>query len=85
VRTLGGKLTHGLHYLLTRRGYLAIPAVSAGCFVRAHPASSTPDSQCSISLFSAGVIGGDLDPFPGVTGNRPATSSGHQPKLFGDR
>ncbi|MGB6755891.1 MAG: choline dehydrogenase [Xanthobacteraceae bacterium] len=69
VRTLGGKLTHGLHYLLTRRGYLAIPAVSAGCFVRAHPASSTPDSQCSISLFSAGVIGGDLDPFPGVTGN----------------
>jgi choline dehydrogenase len=69
VRTLGGKLTHGFHYLLTRRGYLAIPAVSAGCFVRAHPASSTPDSQCSISLFSAGVIGGDLDPFPGVTGN----------------
>ncbi|MGA9895497.1 MAG: GMC oxidoreductase, partial [Xanthobacteraceae bacterium] len=69
VRTLGGKLTHGLHYLLTRRGYLAIPAVSAGCFVRAHPVSSTPDSQCSISLFSAGVIGGDLDPFPGVTGN----------------
>jgi choline dehydrogenase len=69
VRTLGGKLTHGLHYLLTRRGYLAIPAVSAGCFLRAHPTSSTPDSQCSISLFSAGVIGGDLDPFPGVTGN----------------
>jgi choline dehydrogenase len=69
VRTLGGKLTHGLHYLLTRRGYLAIPAVSAGCFLRAHPASSTPDSQCSISLFSAGVIGGNLHPFPGVTGN----------------
>jgi choline dehydrogenase len=69
VRTLSGKLTHGLHYLLTRRGYLAIPAVSAGCFLRAHPASSTPDSQCSISLFSAGVIGGNLHPFPGVTGN----------------
>ncbi|HEX3505277.1 MAG TPA: choline dehydrogenase [Xanthobacteraceae bacterium] len=69
VRTLPGKLTHGLHYLVTRRGYLAIPAVSAGCFLRAHPASATPDSQCSISLFSAGVIGGDLHPFPGVTGN----------------
>ncbi len=69
VRTWGGKLTHGAHYLLTRRGYLAIPAVSSACFLRAHPASSTPDSQCSISLFSAQTIGGDLHPFPGVTGN----------------
>jgi choline dehydrogenase len=69
VRNWTGKLTHGLHYVLTRRGYLAIPAVSAGCFLRAHPASATPDSQCSISLFSAPTIGGDLHPFPGVTGN----------------
>jgi choline dehydrogenase len=69
VRTWSGKLWHGLHYVLTRRGYLAVPAVSAGCFMRAHPASATPDSQCSISLFSAQIIGGDLDPFPGVTGN----------------
>ena len=64
-----GKLAHGLHYVFTRRGYLAIPAVSAGCFLRAHPASETPDSQCSISLFSADTIGGELHPFPGVTGN----------------
>jgi choline dehydrogenase len=69
VRTWTGRLTHGLHYVLTRRGYLAIPAVSAGCFLRAHPTSATPDSQCSISLFSAQTIGGDLHPFPGVTGN----------------
>jgi choline dehydrogenase-like flavoprotein len=69
VRNWTGKLSHGLHYVLTRRGYLAIPAVSAGCFLRAHPASATPDSQCSISLFSAQTIGGDLHPFPGVTGN----------------
>jgi choline dehydrogenase len=69
VRTWSGKLSHGLHYLLTRRGYLAVPAVSAGCFVRAHPTSATPDSQCSISLFSAQTIGGELHPFPGVTGN----------------
>jgi choline dehydrogenase len=69
VRSWTGKLVHGLHYLLRRRGYLAIPAVSAGCFLRAHPASATPDSQCSISLFSAQTIGGDLHPFPGVTGN----------------
>jgi choline dehydrogenase len=69
VRNWSGKLRHGLHYVLTRRGYLAIPAVSSACFLRAHPASATPDSQCSISLFSAGTIGGDLHPFPGVTGN----------------
>jgi choline dehydrogenase len=69
VRSWSGKLAHGLHYILTRRGYLAVPAVSSACFVRAHPASETPDSQCSISLFSAGTIGGELDPFPGVTGN----------------
>jgi choline dehydrogenase len=69
VRNWNGKLAHGLHYILTRRGYLAIPAVSSACFIRAHPASETPDSQCSISLFSAGTIGGELDPFPGVTGN----------------
>jgi choline dehydrogenase len=69
VRTWSGKLAHGLHYVLTRRGYLAIPAVSSACFLRAHPASDTPDSQCSISLFSAHTIGGELDPYPGVTGN----------------
>jgi choline dehydrogenase len=69
VRTWAGKLWHGSHYLLTRRGYLAIPAVSSAAFIRALPTSATPDSQCSISLFSAGQIGGELHPFPGVTGN----------------
>jgi len=69
VRTWAGKLVHGAHYMLTRRGYLAIPAVSSACFIRALPTSATPDSQCSISLFSAQNIGGDLHPFPGVTGN----------------
>jgi choline dehydrogenase len=69
VRTWRGKLRHGMHYVLTRRGYLAIPAVSSACFIRALPTSATPDSQCSISLFSAPTIGGELHPFPGVTGN----------------
>lgn len=68
VRTWAGKLRHGAHYLLTRRGYLTIPAISSGCFIRALPTSATPDSQCSISLFSAQDIGGELHPFPGVTG-----------------
>jgi choline dehydrogenase len=68
VRSWNGKLAHGLHYVFTRRGYLAVPAISAGCFLRAHPSSETPDSQCSIALYSAGTIGGQLHAFPGVTG-----------------
>ncbi len=69
TRNWATKLAYGAHYILTRRGYLAVPAVSSAVFVRALPTSATPDSQCSISLFSAGTIGGDLHPFPGVTGN----------------
>ncbi len=69
TRNWGTKLAHGLHYILTRRGYLAVPAVSSAVFIRALPTAATPDSQCSISLFSAQNIGGDLHPFPGVTGN----------------
>jgi choline dehydrogenase len=68
VRSWGGRLAAGLRYAATRRGYLAVPAISAGCFLRAHPASETPDSQCSIALYSAATIGGELHPFPGVTG-----------------
>ena len=54
-----------LRYALTRRGVLATPAISAGCFVRALPSSATPDLQCSIALYSAQTIGTALDPFPG--------------------
>ena len=43
VRSWSGKLSHGLHYVITRRGYLAIPAVSAACFLRALPSSETPE------------------------------------------
>jgi choline dehydrogenase len=68
VRSWRGRIAAGLRYGFTRRGYLAVAAISAGCFVRAHPASATPDSQCSIALYSADVIGGRLHGFPGVTG-----------------
>ena len=54
-----------LQYALTRRGYFAMPAISAGCFVRAMPSAATPDVQCSIALYSAHSIGGDLDAFSG--------------------
>jgi choline dehydrogenase len=68
VRGWRGKATAGLRYALTRRGALTVSAITAGCFVRAHPASATPDSQCSIALFSGDAIGGELHAFPGVTG-----------------
>jgi choline dehydrogenase len=54
-----------LQYAFTRRGYFAMPAISAGCFLRALPSAATPDVQCSIALYSAHSIGGDLDPFSG--------------------
>jgi choline dehydrogenase-like flavoprotein len=68
MRSLSGRIEAGLRYAFTRRGYLTVTAISAGCFVRAHPASETPDSQCSMALYSADTIGGELHAFPGVTG-----------------
>jgi choline dehydrogenase len=54
-----------LRYALFRRGYFAMPAISAGCFLRALPSAATPDVQCSIALYSAHDIGGNLDDFSG--------------------
>jgi choline dehydrogenase len=56
-----------LRYALFRRGYFAIPAISAGCFLRAHPSAETPDIQASIALYSVQNIGDALHPFSGVT------------------
>jgi choline dehydrogenase-like flavoprotein len=56
-----------LRYALFRRGYFAIPALSAGCFLRALPSSETPDVQASIALYSVQNIGETLHPFSGVT------------------
>jgi choline dehydrogenase len=57
-----------LRYALFRRGYFAIPALSAGCFLRALPSSATPDIQASLALYSVQNIGEKLHPFSGVTG-----------------
>jgi choline dehydrogenase len=54
-----------LQYVLYRRGFFAMPAISAGCFIRVLPSAATPDIQCSIALYSAQNIGESLDPFPG--------------------
>jgi choline dehydrogenase len=56
-----------LRYALFRRGYFAMPALSAGCFLRAHPSAETPDIQASIALYSVQNIGDTLHGFSGVT------------------
>jgi len=63
---LGAKAV--LDYALFRRGYFAIPAISAGCFIRALPSSATPDIQLSLCLYSLRNMGDVLDPFSGITG-----------------
>jgi choline dehydrogenase len=54
-------------YALFRRGYFAIPAISAGCFIKALPSSATPDIQCSIALYSIHNLGDWVDAFSGFT------------------
>jgi choline dehydrogenase-like flavoprotein len=68
VNSWSGKVKAALRYALARRGELAMPAIAAGCFVRAHPLSETPDAQCSVALYSGDSIGGTLHAFSGVTG-----------------
>ena len=79
TRNWATKLAYGAHYVLTRRGYLAVPAVSSAVFIRALPTAATPDSQCSISLFSAGTIGGDLSPDGSGQGDGREGRRGHRP------
>ncbi len=57
-----------LRYALFRRGYFAIPALSAGCFARVLPSAETPDIQLSIALYSMRNLGDSLDAFSGVSG-----------------
>jgi choline dehydrogenase len=54
-------------YALFRRGFFAIPAISAGCFLRALPSAATPDIQCSIALYSIHNLGDWVDAFSGFT------------------
>ncbi len=79
------------HYALFRRGYFAIPAISAGCFLNAHPSSATPDIQCSIALYSIHNLGDWVDPFSGFTitarccGRRAAATCASSPPIRGRR
>jgi choline dehydrogenase len=57
----------GLRYALLRKGFLAMGQSFATGFIRADPASATPDIQTSITLYSFDKPGDKLHPFPGFT------------------
>jgi choline dehydrogenase len=68
VRNWWQGATAVLQYALSRRGYFAMPAISAGCFIRALPSAATPDIQLSIALYSLRTMADKLDRFSGITG-----------------
>ena len=65
VRHPGRGLMAALRYAFLRKGPLAMGSSYATGFIRAHPASATPDVQTSISLFSMDTAGDKLHSFPG--------------------
>ncbi len=86
LRPWHGKLRHGLHYVLTRRGILSLGVNQAGGFVRSRPGLSKPNMQLFFSpvSYTKAVPGKRAlmspDPFPGfLMGAQPTrpTSRGH--------
>jgi len=65
VNHFGKGLAAALRYLFLRTGPLAMGVTYVTGFIRAHPASATPDIQTSITLFSSDKVGGPLHRFPG--------------------
>jgi choline dehydrogenase len=63
--SFGKGLAAALRYALFRTGPLAMGSSYATGFIRADPASATPDIQTSISLFSSEKAGDKLHDFPG--------------------
>ncbi len=67
VGSFGKGLAAALRYAFFRTGPLAMGSSYATGFIRADPASVTPDIQTSISLFSSDKAGAQLHGFPGFT------------------
>lgn len=86
LRPLWGKIRHGLHYLLSRRGPLSLGVNQAGGFVRSRPDLNRPNMQLYFSPMSYTKAPPGKrplmspDPFPGlIMGAQPTrpTSRGH--------
>jgi choline dehydrogenase len=67
VGSFGKGLAAALRYALFRTGPLAMGSSYATGFIRADPASGTPDIQTSISLFSSDKAGDKLHSFSAFT------------------
>ncbi len=65
VNHFGKGLAAALRYLFLRKGPLAMGVTYVTGFIRADPASVTPDIQTSISIFTADNPGGPLHRFSG--------------------
>ena len=67
LRTLRGRLTIGLKWLLLRRGPLAVGIQQGGLFTRAQPDAATPDIQFHFGTLTAELTAGKPHDFSGFT------------------
>ncbi|HZP77068.1 MAG TPA: GMC family oxidoreductase N-terminal domain-containing protein [Pseudolabrys sp.] len=67
LRTLWGRASLALQWLLFRQGAFAIGINQGGMFARLFPESKTPDIQFHVSTLSADMAGGTVHPFSGFT------------------
>ena len=67
ANSLVRRVTTGVRYALSRKGFLAMGASVAGGFIRADPAAASPDIQAQIMLFSWDTPDKGAHPFSGCT------------------
>ncbi len=68
VAGIAGRAWQGLRYLLTRRGFLALPSAPVLGFLKTRPELGTPDIQVHVLPYVFRDIGRrTLQPWPGVT------------------
>ena len=67
LRTLRGKLSIGLDYILHRSGPMAIGINQGGIFARAMPAATRPDVQFHFGTLSSDMAGSPVHTFSGFT------------------
>ncbi|MGE5616418.1 MAG: GMC family oxidoreductase, partial [Bacillota bacterium] len=67
LRSITGRVSMGLKWLMHRRGPLAIGINQGGLFTRLMPDARTPDIQFHFATLSADVAGGAPHPWPGCT------------------
>jgi choline dehydrogenase len=61
------KISAGLNYVLSRRGFLGQAVATYGGFVKTDPIHASPDIQILLMLFSTDRAGPTAHPFPGIT------------------